>query len=66
MDIFAAKESETIDFSKQKKFNFSLFIYKAKIVIHKIFINGIAKVKIIADKTKPSFPKIAPARAKKT
>ena len=56
----------TIDFSKYKKFNFSLLIYKAKIVIHKTFIKGIAKVKIIADKINPSFPKIAPARAKKT
>lgn len=37
----------------------------AKIVIHKIFIKGIAKVKIIAAKTKPSFPKIEPASAKK-
>ena len=55
-----------IDFIKYKKFNLSLLTYKAKIVIHKTFINGIVKVKIIADKTKPSFPKIAPLKAKNT
>ena len=33
---------------------------------NKMFINGIAKVKRIADKTNPSFPKTAPARAKNT
>lgn len=55
-----------IDFIKYLKSSLLLCEYKAKIEIHKIFINGIAKVKIIAAKTKPSFPKIEPLKAKKT
>ncbi len=55
-----------IDLIKYIKSILLLFEYKAKIVIQKTFKIGIAKVMIIADKTKPFEPNIEPLNAKNT